>query len=156
MRVHNNTIFMGDNTLNDRHNGGAQEKKNGNSIFAGDLNKKFDPITKKRQDARKQAMKMVSDVWAGDRKIDEGIESSRNKIRDYQNQMYEAEKGLKEIEDAQKALRDRYGITDEAKAQQDLLLLERKENAQKRGEFLHCWSWELALTWSTTELKIFI
>ena len=134
MRVHNNTIFMGDNTLNDRHNGGAQEKKNGNSIFAGDLNKKFDPIKKKRQDARKQAMKMVSDVWAGDRKIDEGIESSRNKIREYQNQKYEAEKGLKEIEDAQKALRDRYGITDEAKEQQDLLLLERKENAQKRGE----------------------
>lgn len=27
MRVHNNTIFMGDNTLNDRHNGGAQEKR---------------------------------------------------------------------------------------------------------------------------------
>lgn len=133
MRVHNNTIFMGDNTLNDRHNGGAEEKKNSNSIFAGDFNKKFDPITKKKQDARKQAMKIVSDAWAGDQKIDEGIEKSRSKVREYQNQMYEAETRMKEIDDARMALKDAYGITDESEEQQDLLLLERKKNAQKRG-----------------------
>lgn len=133
MRVHNNTIFMGDNTLNDRHNGGAEEKKNSNSIFAGDFNKKFDPITQKRQDARKQAMKIVSDAWAGDQKIDEGIEKSRSKVREYQNQMYEAVNGIKEIDDAKAALRDRYGITDESQEQQDLLLFARKEDAQKKG-----------------------
>lgn len=134
MRVHNNTIFMGDNTLNDRHNGGAQEKTDRNSVFAGDLTKKFDPVTKKKQDARKQAMKIVSDAWSGDRKIDEGIEKSRSKVGEYQNRMYEAERGIKEIDDAKKALKAAYGITDESEEQQDLLLLERKMAAEKRGD----------------------
>lgn len=134
MRVNNNTIFMGDNTLNDRHNGGTQEKTNRNSVFAGDFNKKFDPVTKKRQDARKQAMKIVSDAWAGDQKIDEGIEKSRNKVKEFQNKKYEAERGIKEIDDARAALKDSYGITDESQEQQDLLLLERKIAAERRGD----------------------
>ena len=128
MRVHNNTIFMGDSTLSDRHNGAAEEKKERNSIFAGDLSKKFDPITKKKEEARKQAMKIVGEAWAGDQKIDGGIEESRAKIREYQNQMSEASEGIKEVDEERAALKDTYGITDDSQEEQDLRLLEKKQD----------------------------
>lgn len=130
MRVQNNTIFMGDSTLNDRHNGGAEEKKGRNSIFAGDFNQKFDPVVKKREQARKQAMKIVGEAWSGERKIDEDIEERRAKIREYQGQMSEASSKIKEIDEDRAALKDTYRITDDSQEEQDLKLLEKKHDGQ--------------------------
>ena len=134
MRVHNNTIFMGDSTLSDRHSGAAEEKKERNSIFAGDFHKQFDPITAKKEEARKQAMKIVGEAWAGDQKIDEGIEESRAKIREYQRQISEAEGKIREIDDERAALKDTYGITDDSREEQDLRLLEKKQDGQPLTE----------------------
>lgn len=133
MRVQNNTIFMGDSTISDRHSGGAEEKKERNSIFAGDFHKKFDPVARKKQDARKQAMKIVSEAWAGDQKIDNDIEERRSKIRKYQEQMSEASGKIKEIDEERAALKSTYGVTEDSQEEQDLKLLEKEMDAKKSG-----------------------
>lgn len=134
MRVHNNTVFMGDDTLSNRHNGVAEEKKGRNNIFAGDLSEKFDPVVKKREDARKQAMKMIGDVWAGDQKIDEGIEERRARVKEYQNQISELQGKLKEIDVNKAELKDIYGVTEDSQEAQDLKLLEKEQNGQSLTE----------------------
>ena len=47
---------------------GQQDKKEGASIFAGDLTQNFmeDPIAKRRERAQKEALKVVSDAFEGD------------------------------------------------------------------------------------------
>lgn len=126
MRVHNNTVFVGDSTLNDRHNGGAEEKKGRNSIFAGDLSKKFDPVTKKREMARKQVMKIVSDAWAGEQKIDKGIEEIRDKVKEHLKQRSEIEGMIKEVDEEREALKGTYGVVEGSQEEQDLELLEKE------------------------------
>lgn len=133
MKVQNTTIFMGDNTRRERQNGVTEEKTGQKTIFAGNFNKKFDPIAQKKQQARDQAMKIVRDAWAGEQELDADLEEKRSKIREYQTSMSEASSKLKEIDENRQALKDSYGVSDDSKEEQDLKLLEKEMDAQKAG-----------------------
>lgn len=126
MKVQNKSIFMGESVQSERHDG-ANAKKNGRAnVFAGDVNKAFDPIAQKKQQAREKAMKIVTDAWTGDRKLDESLEERRNKIRELEDTMKEAGSNLKWANEERAALRETYGFTEDSQEEQDLRLLEKQ------------------------------
>lgn len=133
MKVHNTTIFMGDNTRRERQNGVTEETSSRKTIFAGNFNKKLDPVAQKKQQARQQAMKIVRDAWSGEQELDADIEERRNKIRDYQSSMADANSKLKEIDENRQAIKDSYGVADDSMEEQDLKLLEKEVDAQQPG-----------------------
>lgn len=138
MKVHNNTIFMGDTSRSER-NGDLQadQKKNGSTVFAGSLNKNFDPIAQKKKQAQQQAMKIVSDTWAGDRKIDNDLEERRNKIAQLRTEVGQYRKELKDTEAARTELREAYGVEEDSQEEQDLKLLEKEIDAKTPGKEVH-------------------
>ncbi|MBO5056558.1 MAG: hypothetical protein J6C64_09455 [Lachnospiraceae bacterium] len=134
MKVHNSTIFMGDTGRSERHgNMTADEKKSGSTIFAGSLNKTLDPIAQKKKEARKQAMKIVSDTWAGDKKIDSDLEERRNKIAELRSEIGQARSAINDIEAEREKLREAYGVEADSQEEKDLKLLEKEIDAKIPG-----------------------
>lgn len=88
-----------------------QEKKAGNSVFAGDLKQNLlqDPVAKRREQAQKEALKVVSDAFEGDLAIDKGVEEGYEKIKKLQSGMHEAEVRMQEIDEQQKMLIEEQG-----------------------------------------------
>lgn len=137
MKVQNTTIFMGGNTGRERTDGTAEGRKNQKNIFAGSLSKSFDPIAKKKQDARKQAMKIIGDAWASDREIEDDLKERRNKIKEYQDIIGQANRELRRINDDRLALRDAYGVAEDSQEEQDLRLLDKELDADRIGSGVH-------------------
>ncbi len=133
MKVNNAAIFMGDSSRSQRHNGIQEEKGGRKSIFAGNMKDNFDPIARKKQQARQQAMKIVGDAWDGERKMDEELSKTKEKLGEYREMKLAAESQLKGIEREEEALRKAYGIEDEAQAQADLKLLDKKAASMEEG-----------------------
>lgn len=109
-----------------RSSKGAQRKKESRAnIFAGDLPMNQDPIAVRRQQAQKKAMKLVKDVWDGDRKM------SQTKAEIQKLQMKQQEEALQNQElargnaDRMEALREGYGVAADSEEQKDLELLLR-------------------------------
>lgn len=134
MKVHNTTIFMGDTGRSERHgNLPSDEKKSGNTIFAGGLNKTFDPIAQKKKEARQQAMKIISDTWAGDKKIDSDLEERRNKISGLRKEIGQAKSAVNDIESEREKLRESCGVEADSQEEKDLKLLEKEIDAKIPG-----------------------
>ena len=77
----NQTIFMGDDSLRARHgHENPKEDQGRKTIFAGGLKKVLDPIQEKREQAQKQAMKIVGDTWGNDQKLDDDLDNRREKV----------------------------------------------------------------------------
>lgn len=131
MKVQNTAIFMGDNTRRERNNGVQEEKSEKSNVYAGNLNKAFDPIAKKKQDAQKQAMKVIGDAWAGDRKVDDDLASRRDKMREYKEIIGRNNEELKRIGEERLALRDQYGVGADSQEEKDLRLLEKAADSFK-------------------------
>lgn len=132
MKVQNTTIFMGDNTRNERHNGVAPEDRSGQkNLFAGNLRNQFDPIAKRQQEAKKQVMKIIGDARESDRKLEDDLTERRNKIKGYQETIKQANDELKAIDENRKAIKDSYGIKDDSQEEMDLKLLEKERLALK-------------------------
>ena len=130
MKVQNTSIFMGDASRSQRHGKPEQERTGNKNIFAGGLNQKFDPIAQKRQQAREQAMKIVGDTWAGERKIDDDIEVRRNRILQLRGEIRQAKSSVKEIEDLREEYRKACGVEADSRQQQDLELLEKEMDSK--------------------------
>ncbi len=112
-----------------------QDKKQTGSIYAGDLNKNIlgDKIAQRKEQAKKQAMKVVKDVWESDRALDEDLEARRTRIEELRKEMRNAESQKKGIEDLQKQLQKEYGITEDSQEQRDLELLRKKYGYGRTG-----------------------
>lgn len=134
MKVQNISIFMGSDIQNARN---AESDKNGHSqrksIDGSAFSAKFDPIAAKREEAKKKAMKIVGDAFANERKIDEDLDSRRDKIRSLQKDKGEANKAIKEIEEERVALRESYGVDEDSQEEKDLKLLEKEVRAKMPG-----------------------
>ena len=137
MRVQNTTIFMGDSTKAERHGSAPQaEKEKSGTVFAGNLNKTIDPIAKKREEARNQAMKIVGDAWAGEKKIDDDLEERRRKIEEHKVTLSDSLDAVNKIDEERLALRDEKGFTGEDKEEQELRLLEKEADSEKEGSYV--------------------
>lgn len=130
----NQTIFMGDDTLRARHGReNAQNESDRKSIFAGGLHKAIDPIQQKKEQAQKQAMKIVGDTWANDRKMDDDLEARRDRIKENRENIKKAKDELNEISKRRDELRTHYGVEEDSQEEQDLKLLEKEIDAKKPG-----------------------
>lgn len=108
------------------------EKKGGSkkegSIFAGDLNLFEDPIAKKREQAQKQAMKLIQDAWANDRAIDESVRERKYHYEEMKKQKGNAQKELDDINSNLDELKENYGVIEGSKEEQDLELLKKRQD----------------------------
>ena len=139
MKVNNANIFMGDDSLRARHGEKSNTSGTANrkTINGSDLQKKFDPIAAKKEQARKRAMKIVGDAFANEQKIDDDLNARRERIKSLQKDMGDADKAISEIEDNRAALRDVYGVDEDSQEEADLKLLEKEIKAQMTGSDVH-------------------
>lgn len=131
------SIYMGENTRAMRRQemegqqSGRGKKK---TVFAGELGGIQDNILLKKQQAQKQAFKVVTDTWSGDKKIDNDLKERRERIKSLRGEVQNAGKELNEIADRQEELRQCYGVDADSAEQKDLELLLKSREAQRNPE----------------------
>ena len=77
MKIQNISFNMGDRGM-------EMQKK---SVFGGNLNTGADFLAQKKQRAKEQAMKIVTDAWAGEQKIDADMEQRRLRIQELKEEI---------------------------------------------------------------------
>lgn len=100
--------------------GNAEEsgkaKQDRKTIFAGNFQGACtiqERIEQRKQQARKEALKLVRDAWAGDQAIDQGLDESREHIRQMQEENLQARRELSNIAEERERLKETYGVTDD-------------------------------------------
>ncbi len=145
MNIRNNiTIFTGDTSGNAQVAGKAKENQisqdsqgRSTTFYAGNLLAEFplrDRLQQRRAQAQERAMKIVSDTWGGDRKIDEQLDQSRERLRKLRSTYKDAQDSLKALEAKSDEWMAYYEVDSDSQEQQDLELL-KKEQAS-----LHRWT----------------
>lgn len=114
----------------------VKEEKQGQSIFAGDLNliQNNDPVEQKRREAQRQAMKMIQDAWESDIAIDSIIQESRDHYAKMSELRNEAQDEIMSINEDKEATRELYGVDADSQEQKDLELL-YKQMDYMNGDF---------------------
>lgn len=115
---------------NDRMQGQSEHKMKNGSIFAGNLNQQ-DSLMQRKNLAMKKAMKVVSDAWLGDKKIDQNMEESRQHIKDSQKLMADNNEIIKGYNERKEELRGEYGVEADSQEQKDLELMEKQKYAMR-------------------------
>ena len=116
-------------------------KQNKQNVFGGNLNLANDPIAKRREEAQKQAWKVVKDAWDNDNSVDESMQVRRDHYAEMEALQREATAELADVNDDKEVLRELYDVAEDSKEQQDLELLE-KEQDYKNGVSLESFSKE--------------
>ncbi|MDE7254486.1 MAG: hypothetical protein K2O32_16305 [Acetatifactor sp.] len=141
MRVEQNqsiTLFVGQTSgSGSKMEKEGQDKKN--TVFAGDLNMNQNATLQERMEqrkaqAQKQAMKIVGDVFAADKAMDDEMESIRNHVRELQQEKLECQRELDWYNGEQERLKEVYGVTDDSEEQKELELLRRCEDGKATME----------------------
>ena len=134
MKVHNNSVYMGDDVRSARHGEGDKTgNDNRKTVDGSALKSRFDPIAAKKEEARKKAMKIVGDAFANELKIDDDLNARRERIKSLQKDMGDANRAISDIEDSRAALRESYGVDENSQEEQDLRLLEKGARAKMPG-----------------------
>lgn len=102
--------------------GQDRQMKNG-SIFAGNLKKSIDPIMQRKKYAQRRALKLVNDVWAGDKKLDSEQEERRQRIKELQENNKENLDIINGYQEYGEQLREQYGVNPDSQEQKDLELM---------------------------------
>lgn len=113
--------------------GHSSQSKNKNSIYAGDLGFHKDAVTLRKEQARKKALKLISDVWAGDQKIDQNIADIRAKTNELRADIEVYQEIVSQGEAHKEALRQQYGVDGDSQEQKDLELLEKEADMRRLG-----------------------
>ncbi len=103
----------------------AAKQQRKNTIFAGDLPIHKDPITLRRQQAQKKAMKIVQDAWNTDRKTDQSIAEYQELAEEQRKELQINQDRIAECEARKENLREGYGVEADSQEQKDLELLEK-------------------------------
>ncbi|MDE7224079.1 MAG: hypothetical protein K2O34_09900, partial [Acetatifactor sp.] len=138
MKTNNvSSIFVGGNSQSNRQElmPFTGKKENSNTFFAGALNGKVDPITLKKQMAQKQALKVVGDAFAADRKIDREVADREASIKKMQTENLETQNALKDLENQKEVIGKEYGLSEEdwdilGKGSENPVLLNDNEKAR--------------------------
>ena len=135
MKVNNTAIFMWEDKLRARHEEQSDSAKNSNrkSVDVSGLHEKFDPIAAKREEAKKKAMKIVGDAFSNEMKMDDNLNSIREKMKSLQKDKNDANQALAELEDGRAALRDLYSVDGNSQEEKDLQLLEKEVRSKFPG-----------------------
>lgn len=127
MKTNNVSIFVGGNPQSSRQElvPFTGKKENSNTFFAGALNGKVDPITLKKQMAQKQALKVVGDAFAADRKVDREVADREAGIKKMRAENLEAKNALKELENQKAEIGREYGLGEEGLSEEDWDILDK-------------------------------
>lgn len=137
MKVERNmTVFAGaeQQMSADRAEKNRQGRK---TIFAGDLNgvdTLQDRIRQRKEQAQRDALKVVRDAWSGDQAIDQSLDESRQHIRDMQEENLQARNELNNVDRQREKLKEIYGVTD------DTPLWDQPEEYRQRVSELNDWA----------------
>ena len=99
-------------------------------------------IQQKKEEAQEKAMKVVGDAWNGDRTIEADLQLRRDRVRELNMENKDLREKVKDVGEQQESLKNKYGIVDGSKEQEDLDLLRRvnrgegTEEEAKRAEEL--------------------
>lgn len=104
-----------------RNNKGKGVKLTNKSINMAGLKGDNDALTMRKQLARKRAMKMISDAWAGDKKIAADIGEIKYKRNESSENISEYNDYLKGYDEKRAELKEYYGISDYTDEDIDLL-----------------------------------
>lgn len=115
----------------------AQNSQRKSSIFAGDLGIQNDVVTKRMQRARKKALKMISDAWEGDKKIDKSIVDMKDKVARLHDKEKENLDIIAEGDEQKEKIRQEYGVSMDSEEQKDLELLEKRADAGRNPSGIH-------------------
>lgn len=98
MKVKNTAIYAGQDprALRRQQEKDAKAQSNRKSILASTLNGQGDKILMRKKQAQKQALKIVGDTFAGDKKLDESQEEIRQNHRDLMKQYNDLKKEMAE------------------------------------------------------------
>lgn len=141
MRVEQNqniTLFAGQTSgSSSKMEKEGQDKKN--TVFAGDLNINQNATLQERMEqrkaqAQKQAMKIVGDVFAADKAMDDEMEGIRNHVRELQQEKLECQRELDWYNGEQERLKEVYGVADDSEEQKELEMLRRCEDGSATME----------------------
>lgn len=138
MRVEQKSFLVGVDSQKEKKGYLIKQKgKNGGSIFAGNLNMQEDPI-KKKKEAQQKAMKVISDTFAGEQKIDNDLKDRANHIEELRQGIKNTRGEINDIEQDRANLKEQYQIKDESQEEKDLELLEKRRQSEspKNGVFL--------------------
>lgn len=108
-------------------------QKKGISVDGSKLSAESDLIAAKKEAARKRALKVVGDAFAGEQKIDDDIVRRRDKISSLRQEMYEANDAIKELEEARNAIRTEYGVPENSEEEAELKILEKELRSKMPG-----------------------
>lgn len=106
---------------------GQQDRK---TVFAGSLQKDTtrNLIEQKRQEAQQKALKIVSDVWEGDKTIEADLQSRRERIEAVKQENKALRSNVTELREQQADLQKNCGVSEDSQEQQDLELLRKVQN----------------------------
>ena len=144
MKVNTNiTLFAGaqDATEGSAACSAAKDQANRKTVFAGNLNREKgfqDRVAEKKAQAQQKAMKIVGDVFANDKAIDDDMENRREHVRQLGEEhisLVEEKKNIEtQMEDLDKALEAGDVTQEEYVQMRDELLEAGKECNRKIGE----------------------
>lgn len=131
--VNQDSLLLTNEKVKHRHTDShSQRQQNGKSIYFGDLLIETDSIAKKREMARKNAMKMIRQAFSSDQSVDEEIKEIRSQKDALLEENRVMAKELKGIPEAKRELAERYnGNTESEEYQKDLQGLMEQEQVYK-------------------------
>ena len=113
---------------------GKPAHKNGNLSSVSGANLKGESLVQQRQGmARKQALKVVSDAFGGEKRLDAQMQGIKDEIKRLQNVINEKTAEVKENDAKLKELQEQYGIDPDGEENKDLSKLAFKLNNSKDG-----------------------
>lgn len=132
VKVNANNIW-GNSNIGINHE--TSHKSSKKTFFAGDLNLAKDPISKKRNEARDKALRIVQDAWENQLDVDKTIQSKLDQYQKIQKVKEASWKELKSIDNSKAELQKLYGVEANSIEQKDLELLERREDNRSRVNY---------------------
>ena len=109
-------------------------QKNGNLSSVSGANLKGESLVQQRQGlARKQALKVVSDAFGGEKKLDAQMQSIKDEIKRLQDEINEKTANTMENDAKLKELQEEYGIDPDSEESKELSKLAFKMNNSKDG-----------------------
>ena len=88
-------------------------------------------IEQRKKMAQKSALKLVKDAWDNDQAVEKTVASQRQRYAELDAQRTEAKKALAGYEDQEKTLKEQCNVADDSKEQQDLNLLEKRQEYRR-------------------------
>ena len=126
----NSSVQGNDNQKEDTKKDAQGNNVSGDSVYGGSLNLAQDAIAEKKAQAGKQALKRIMDQFSGENKVDQEITSRKDHLQELDGELKENQAQVRDITNQKSDLMQEYEVDPESQEQQDLGLLEKRQDIQ--------------------------